>query len=86
MVLTLLIIGLGSYGIVARVITQELLDNDPERISSFQARFLGHVFPGETLRILLWKKENKYIFKAEVIERNTKALVGSFEEKARPKL
>eukprot|EP00919_Chromeraceae_sp_WS-2016_P071217 GHVR01168686.1.p1 GENE.GHVR01168686.1~~GHVR01168686.1.p1 ORF type:complete len:117 (+),score=7.54 GHVR01168686.1:59-409(+) len=43
--------GLGSYGIVARAITQQFLDNDPEKITSYHARFLGHVFPGESLKI-----------------------------------
>jgi ABC-type lipoprotein release transport system permease subunit len=39
-------------------------------------RFTGHVFPGESLEISVWKEQNKLFFEAKVIERKTKAIVG----------
>jgi len=73
------LIGLASYGNVNRAIVQELLDNQPEKVKAFQARFVGHVFPGETYTINIWKEGNSLIFEAIVAERDTKCLVGSLE-------
>ena len=56
--------------------SEQLLDNDDRRIKSYHARFIGHVFPGETYEIQIWKNGNKWIFLASVVERKTKALVG----------
>lgn len=47
--------GLATYGTVARVVVQELLNNDPTRLKAIQTRFVGHVFPGETLDISVWR-------------------------------
>jgi len=41
-----IISGLASYGNVCRAIVQDVLGNQPEKIKAFQARFVGHVFPG----------------------------------------
>lgn len=69
--------GLATHGTVVRAITQNLLGNDPERIKSVEVRFTGHVFPGESLEIKLWKVEgNKYYYEVEVVERKAKAISG----------
>jgi len=68
--------GLASYGIVCRSIVQNLLGNDPSRIKSYETRFTGHVFPGESFEIKIWKEGNKIQFEAGVVERKTKALMG----------
>jgi hypothetical protein len=39
-------LGLATYGTIARVIVQQIFDNDPSKIKSFGSRFVGHVFPG----------------------------------------
>ena len=39
-------------------------------------RFTGHVFPGEALKIQLWKEKGKIIFEVETVERKTKAVAG----------
>ena len=51
-----------------------------------QARFVGHVYPGETLDIQVWKEGERYIYEAEVLERKTKALIGYIEARPKPKL
>lgn len=66
MVPFILILGLASYGNVCRAIVQELLNNQPEKIKAYQARFVGHVFPGEKYAINIWKEGNTIIFEALV--------------------
>lgn len=69
-------LGLATYGTVARVVVQEILFNDPTLLKSYQTRFVGHVYPGETLNIRVWKEGNLLIYEAEVEERKKKALIG----------
>lgn len=47
--------GLCTYGIVTKVISDKFLAGDPARIGAFSARFAGVVYPGETLRTLVWR-------------------------------
>jgi acyl dehydratase len=55
--------GLATYGLIAKVLVQNLLRNEPSRLKSIRGRFLGHVYPGELLDISVWKQdENVYIF------------------------
>ena len=54
------------FGIVARVIYDYFCEDDPLRFKSFKARFYSAVFPGDTIKIRVWLRENlKYV---EVIE------------------
>lgn len=82
----LFISGLASYGTVARVIVQSLLKNDPTKLKSYFARFIGHVFPGESLIVSVWNMEGSYLFLAEVEERKTKAIIGVLEVKPEAKI
>jgi acyl dehydratase len=47
--------GLCTYGMTAKAMTDLLLDGDASRVGSYGARFAGVVFPGETLRVSVWK-------------------------------
>ncbi|HVV10129.1 MaoC/PaaZ C-terminal domain-containing protein [Amycolatopsis sp.] len=47
--------GLCTYGVVAKAVTDALLDADVTRVESFSARFAGIVLPGETLRTAVWR-------------------------------
>jgi acyl dehydratase len=47
--------GLCTYGMTAKAMTDLLLDGDASRVSSYGGRFAGVVFPGETLRLSVWK-------------------------------
>ncbi|SDH54519.1 Acyl dehydratase [Actinokineospora alba] len=51
--------GLCTYGIVAKAITDAALDGDATRVRSFEARFAGVVYPGETLRTSMWADGDK---------------------------
>ncbi|MDX3193584.1 MaoC/PaaZ C-terminal domain-containing protein [Streptomyces sp. MN03-5084-2B] len=62
--------GLCTYGIVARVLVNELLDGDPARVASFAAKFAGVVFPGETLRIRVWRSGAEFLVTTSAVERD----------------
>ena len=47
-----------------RSIVQNELNNDADKIESVSLRFTGHVFPGEALKIKLWKESDKIFFEA----------------------
>ena len=54
--------GLCSYGFAGRAILHSICESDPARFKSFSARFVGVVFPGETLITKGWKIDSgKYI-------------------------
>lgn len=62
--------GLCTYGIVCKSLTDNLLDADTARIGGFRARFAGVVFPGETLRVRVWKDGSSLLATASVVERD----------------
>lgn len=66
--------GLCSYGIVAKAAVDSVFDGDTDRFGSFQARFSGHVFPGETLVTSIWDEGDHLIVSARAKERDTKVL------------
>ena len=54
--------GLCTYGYTGRAILRSVCGGDPTRLKSFSARFMGVVFPGDTLIIDGWKlEEGKYL-------------------------
>ena len=63
-----------------------MLGNDASRVKSYEVRFTGHVFPGESLEIKVWKDGEKFFFEAGVVERKTKAVVGVLTVREAPKL
>jgi acyl dehydratase len=52
--------GLCTYGMVCKAMVDELLEGDATAVGSFSARFAGVVFPGETLRVRMWKTETGF--------------------------
>ncbi|MFB7636589.1 MaoC/PaaZ C-terminal domain-containing protein [Streptomyces sp. NPDC056149] len=51
--------GLCSYGVTLKAVVDAALGGDVTRVRSYTARFAGVVFPGETLRIRLWREERE---------------------------
>ena len=49
-------------------------------------KFIGHVFPGETLSIKVWNDGNKKYFAAEVVERQKKVVMGALTVREQAKL
>jgi acyl dehydratase len=61
--------GLCTYGIVAKAVTDAMLDADVTRVASFSARFAGIVVPGETLRVRIWRDGQRLLVTTSVPER-----------------
>lgn len=68
---------MATSGTVCRAIIQNLLHNDAEKLQSYEVRFTGHVYPGESLEIKVWKEQTRFHFEVEDVERKTKVLVGA---------
>ncbi|TSB08060.1 MaoC/PaaZ C-terminal domain-containing protein [Streptomyces benahoarensis] len=47
--------GLCSYGVALKAVVDTALDGDVSRVRAYTTRFAGVVFPGETLRLRLWR-------------------------------
>jgi acyl dehydratase len=57
--------GLCSFGLAGRAVLASYCDNDPKRMKSFEVRFSGVVFPGETITTDMWEAEKgKIVFTA----------------------
>lgn len=66
--------GLCTYGIVAKAVTDAVLDGDPHRVRSWSARFAGIVLPGETLRTSIWRDGERYLVTTHSVERDAPVL------------
>ncbi|GAB2749419.1 MaoC/PaaZ C-terminal domain-containing protein [Amycolatopsis magusensis] len=62
--------GLCTYGIVAKAVTDTVLDGDAAAVGSWSAKFAGVVFPGETLRTSIWREDGRFVVVATVPERD----------------
>ena len=66
--------GLCTYGHAARAVLRNYCGNDPSRFGSFDVRFSGVVFPGETIVTEMWKQGNSIIVRCKVKERDAVVL------------
>ena len=53
--------GLCTYGITCKALVDAVADGDAAAVRSYGARFAGVVFPGETLRVIAWKQDGRYV-------------------------
>ncbi|KAA0931987.1 MaoC/PaaZ C-terminal domain-containing protein [Streptomyces apricus] len=51
--------GLCTYGMTLKAVVDTVLGGDVARVRSYAARFAGVVYPGETLRVRLWREEGR---------------------------
>lgn len=66
--------GLCSFGIATRAILASYCDYDPTLLRSIKLRFSKPVFPGETLRLEMWRDNHVISFRAIAVERDVVAL------------
>lgn len=66
--------GLCSYGHVGRAVLRHFCGNDPAKFKSFDARFAGVVYPGETIVVKMWKEGSKVILVASTAERGEEVI------------
>lgn len=62
--------GLCSYGIVLKAVVDSALGGEVARVRAYTTRFAGVLFPGETLRIRLWRDEGRIQVTATARERD----------------
>ncbi|MFF2086793.1 MaoC/PaaZ C-terminal domain-containing protein [Nocardia sp. NPDC058176] len=68
--------GLCTYGVVCKALTDALLDGDATRVGGFRAKFAGVLYPGETLRIKVWREADDLIATVTVAEREDAPVLG----------
>ncbi|WP_370332464.1 MaoC/PaaZ C-terminal domain-containing protein [Mycolicibacterium hippocampi] len=69
--------GLCTYGMTCKALVDNLLDGDVTGLKSYGARMAGVVFPGETLRVSVWKGDEGFSAVVTAPERdNAVALSG----------
>lgn len=66
--------GLCTYGFVAKAVVDSVLDGEPGAMRSIEARFSGHVFPGETIVTSIWECGDGLAVSAQVEERGTSVI------------
>lgn len=73
--------GLCTYGVAGRAILRLLCDEEPNWLRRLDCRFTAPVYPGETLRISVWREgAGKAAFKAEAVERSVTVLANGYAE------
>ncbi|MFF8727645.1 MaoC/PaaZ C-terminal domain-containing protein [Streptomyces sp. NPDC015171] len=62
--------GLCTYGITLKAVVDTLLGGDVTRVRGYGTRFTGVVFPGETLRIRMWREDGRVRVTVGAVERD----------------
>ena len=63
--------GLCTFGFAGRAVVNAFAKGDPRTFKSIKVRFADSVFPGETLKIEMWKETDlRVLLRATVVERN----------------
>jgi acyl dehydratase len=61
--------GLCTYGMTLKAVVDTLLGGDVTRVRSYATRFAGVVYPGETLRVRMWRQEGAVRVVVGAVER-----------------
>ena len=69
--------GLCSFGMVCKAVVDTALGGDTTKVTRYQARFAGVVFPGETIVTSLWREGDKILVSAKAKERDTPVITNS---------
>jgi acyl dehydratase len=69
--------GLCTFGIVNKAVVESALGGEPGRVETYTARFVGHVFPGETLVTKVWEEGERYLITTETKDRGTTVLANA---------
>jgi acyl dehydratase len=66
--------GLCTYGVAGHAVLKTFCGYEPARLTALSVRFSAPVFPGETIRTEMWRKNDTVLFRARVVERNVVVL------------
>ncbi len=73
--------GLGSFGMAAHAILRTCCDYAPEVLARLALRFTAPVYPGETMRFQIWRRDAQCVrFRAWAEERKLMVLDNGFAE------
>ncbi|MFE0382894.1 MaoC/PaaZ C-terminal domain-containing protein [Streptomyces bungoensis] len=61
--------GLCTYGMTLKAVVDTLLDGDVTRVRAYTTRFAGVVYPGETLRVRMWRAGGAVRVEVDAVER-----------------
>ncbi|MET7456292.1 MaoC/PaaZ C-terminal domain-containing protein [Streptomyces sp. NPDC005574] len=62
--------GLCTYGMTLKTVVDTLLGGDVNRVRGYVTRFAGVVYPGETLRIRMWRADGAVRVAVSAVERD----------------
>lgn len=71
--------GLCTYGMACKAIVDTVFDGDASAVGSYGARFAGVVFPGETLRAVIWNDGGRYVASVVAPERDNTTVLSGIE-------
>lgn len=71
--------GLCTYGMTCKALVDTLLDGDTSKVRSYGARFAGVVFPGETLKISLWREDERHVGVVTIPDRENATVLSEVE-------
>lgn len=63
-----------TLGLALREVLETCLDDDAAEIARIEARFAAPFFPGETLRVRIWRDWKRIAFSADCLEREVTVL------------
>ena len=66
--------GLCTMGVACRGLVETVCGGDASRLTGMSVRFTKPVFPGETLRLESWRREDTIAFRMRVLERDVIAM------------
>jgi len=69
--------GLCTYGVVCKAVVDTVLGGDVSKVTRYQARFAGVLFPGETIVTSMWKEGGQVLLQAKSKERDTPVLTNA---------
>ncbi|MCV7259441.1 MaoC/PaaZ C-terminal domain-containing protein [Mycobacterium shimoidei] len=71
--------GLCTYGMTCKAIVDALLDADAAAVRSYGARFAGVAYPGETLRVAVWKEDGRLVASVVAPSRDNAVVLSGVE-------
>jgi len=75
--------GLCSLGFSLRLVLKYYGDNNPAYCRAFKARFVKPVYPGETLKVDMWREGNRIHFETSVLESRNVVIAGAYMDLTR---
>jgi acyl dehydratase len=69
-----------TFGLAMHVLIRHCCEYDGHQVKALRVRFSAPFFPGETLRVSIWKERNHLYFSADAAERGVTVLNHGFAE------